>query len=320
MASTRSNGTRINRTIELLEGGQPIYYVGGHTGLAGTFHRRPKGALTGQHTPVLTYEQGQTDAGHWADYINVGFEHGSFNVAGLDDYLHGMVDAGPTRSGHRTPTIIVEAPVNGTSRAVVEANAWQCQQLLARGAHGVILCKANTPDAVAAFVEACRYPINRLGVGTGLGTGMRGIASEDSAGHVWGVDADTYIEKADPWPLNPDGELFLGIKIESKAALPYVEEIMQVPGVGFAEVGPGDMALTLGIRTLSDPWPQEMVEIEQRVKEACEAGGVYFHPFTGYAAPADFPALIDAGALVITAPDQEIARIGRAHTKRAMPV
>ena len=210
MVATRSTGTRINRTIELLESGQPIYYVGGHTGLAGTFHRRPKGALTGMHTPVLTDEQGQTDAQHWADYINVGFEHGSFNLAGLDDYLHGMVDAAPTRSGHRTPTIIVEAPVNGTSRAVVEANAWQFQQILARGVHGVILCKANTPDAVAAFVEACRYPINRLGVGIGLGTGMRGIASEDSAGHVWGVDTGTYIEKADPWPLNPDGELFLG--------------------------------------------------------------------------------------------------------------
>ena len=44
-------GVRINRTIELLEGGQPIYYVGGHTGLAGTFHRRPKGALTGKPHP-----------------------------------------------------------------------------------------------------------------------------------------------------------------------------------------------------------------------------------------------------------------------------
>ena len=95
---------------------------------------------------------------------------------------------------------------------------------------------------------------------------------------------------------------------------------MQVPGVGFAEVGPGDMALTLGYRSLSDPWPQEMVEIEQRVGEACAAGGVYFHPFTGYAAPADFPAWIDAGALVITAPDEEIARIGRAHSGRKMPV
>lgn len=311
---------RINRSIELLADGQPIYYVGGHTGLAGTFHRRPKDTLTGSHSPVLTYEQGGTDAGHWADFLNVGFEHGAFNLAGLDDYLHGMVDAGPTRSGHRTPTIIVEAPVNGISRAVVEANAWQFQQILARGAHGVILCKANMPEAVAAFVEACRYPINRLGVGTGLGAGQRGFASEDSAGHVWGLDTEAYIAQAEPWPLNPDGELFLGIKIESKAALPYVEEIMQVPGVGFAEVGPRDMALTLGYRTLSDPWPQEMVEIEQRVKEACAAAGVYFHPFTGFSAPADAPAWIDRGTMIFTAPSEELARIGRAHSKRAMPV
>ena len=120
--------------------------------------------------------------------------------------------------------------------------------------------------------------------------------------------------------MNPDGELFLGIKIESKAALPYVEEIMQVPGVGFAEVGPGDMALTLGYRSLSDPWPREMVEIEQRVKEACAASGVYFHPFTGYAAVDDFPSWVDAGAMIITAPSEEIARIGRAHSKRTMPV
>ena len=34
----------LNRTIALLESGQPIYYVGGHTG------------------DVLTYEQGQQDA------------------------------------------------------------------------------------------------------------------------------------------------------------------------------------------------------------------------------------------------------------------
>ena len=311
---------RINRSIELLQAGQPIYYVGGHTGLAGTFHRRPKDALTGMHTPVLTYEQGRTDSRHWADYLNVGFEHGAFNLAGLDDYLHGMVDAGPAPSGHRTPTVIVEAPVNGTSRAVVEANAWQFQQLLARGVHGVILCKADTPEAVAAFVEACRYPINRLGVGAGLGGGQRGFASEDSAGHVWGVDTDAYITRADPWPLNPDGELFLGIKIETKAAVPRVEEIMQVPGVGFAEVGPTDMALTLGYRSLSDPWPQEMVEIEQRVKEACAAAGVYFHPFTGYSAPADAPAWIDRGTMIFTAPSEELARIGRAHSKRAMPV
>ena len=36
-------------------------------------------------------------------------------------------------------------------------------------------------------------------------------------------------------------------------------------------------------------WPQEMVEIEQCVKVACAASGVYFHPFTGYASADDMP-------------------------------
>ena len=231
----------------------------------------PAGTLTGEHSPILTCEQGRTDAGHWADYINVGFEHGSFNPAGLDDYLHGMVDAGPTRSGHRTPAVIVEAPVGGISREMVRFNAWQFQQILARGVHGIILCQATVPGAVQAFVEGCRYAVNRTGVGKGLDVGYRGIGSERSAAHVWGVDADTYIAKADPWPLTPDGELLLGVKIESKAAVPHVEEILAVPGIMFAEVGPGDLGLTLGYRKLPDPWPPEMVEIEQRVAEACRA-------------------------------------------------
>ena len=66
---------RINRAIELLEQDQPIYYDGGHTG----------------HS--LTYQQGLKDAHTWADYINVGMEHGAFALAGLDASLAGMVEA-----------------------------------------------------------------------------------------------------------------------------------------------------------------------------------------------------------------------------------
>ncbi len=137
---------RINRAIELLAQDQPLYYVGNHSG------------------HVLTYEQGVADAHTWADYINVGMEHGAFNMAGLDEYLRGLIDGGPTRSGHRTPTVIVEAPVAGMSADMVRYNAWQFRQILGRGVHGVLLCQAETPEAVAAFVESCRYPINRIGV------------------------------------------------------------------------------------------------------------------------------------------------------------
>ena len=313
----RTMARRINRSIELRIDDQPIYYAGGHTGPDWTFHTRSPGTLTAGHSPILSYEQGKTDAGTWADFINVGFEHGAFDLAGLDDYLRGMVDAGPTRSGHRTPTIIVEAPVGGYTREIVRFHAWQFQQILGRGVHGVMLCQATTPDAVAAFVESCRYPVNRKGVGTGLGVGIRGVGSEPSAAHIWGVDRDTYLAKADPWPLNPEGELMLGIKVESKSAVPHIEEILAVPGIAYAEMGPGDMSLSLGYRKLPNPWPDEMIEIDRRVQEACRENGVAFH----WTRMIDgVPAMIDGGAQVFTCPNEEFANVGRTHTKRAMPV
>ena len=117
---------KINRAVELLAEDQPIYYTGAHAG------------------HVLTYEQGKEDAGTWADYINVGMEHGSFDMAGLDEYLRGLIAGGPTRSGHRTPAIIVEAPVEGRSEEIVRYNAWQFRQILGRGAHGILLCQAES--------------------------------------------------------------------------------------------------------------------------------------------------------------------------------
>ncbi len=290
---------KINRAIELLAQDQPIYYMGGHTG------------------HVLTYEQGRQDAATWADYINVGMEHGAFDMTGLDEYMRGLIDGGPTRSGHRTPTVIVEAPVEGISAEIVRFNGWQFRQILARGVHGILLCQAETPAAVAAFVEACRYPINRIGVGAGLEEGRRGVGSEPSAAPVWGLDRDSYLRQADPWPLNPDGELLLGIKIESAAAIPQIEAMLSVPGIGFAEMGPGDLSLSLGYFRLPQPMPPEMEAIRQRVRAACLANKV---AFLESASPEDINAKIDAGARVIAGHREETARIGRTHSGRTMPV
>ena len=290
---------RVNRAIELLDQGQPIYYSGAHTG------------------HVLTHQQGAKDAAIWSDYINVGMEHGSFDLGGLERYMQGMVEGGPTASGHRTPTVIVEAPVEGTSAEIVRYNSWQFRQILARGVHGILLCQAETPEAVAAFVEACRYPINRIGVGEGLQQGRRGVGSEPSAAAIWGVDYETYLDSADPWPLNPEGELLLGLKIESAAALPRIEEIFAVPGIGFAEMGPGDLSISLGYRRRPPEMPPEMQEASERVQAACQANGV---AFLQPASVENVTARIDAGVRVMGGHDPETARVGRAYTKRQMPV
>ena len=260
-------GKRINRCIELLEQDQAIYYDGPHSG------------------HVLTHAQGRIDAATWADYMNVGMEHGAFDMTGLAAYMRGMVDAGPTRSGHRTPAVIVEAPVNGIDAAHVRYNAWQFRQILGRGVHGILLCQAETADAVRAFVESCRYPHNIIGVdpeipsplarmegakraadgGTDaagrklLGIGTRGRGSEATAAPVWGLSTEDYMERCDPWPLNPNGELLLGVKLESPEGVANCEEILAVPGLGFAEIGPGDLSLSLGYRTMPrEPYPPEM--------------------------------------------------------------
>ena len=60
------------------------------------------------------------------------------------------------------------------------------------------------------------------------------------------MSVDEYLDKAEPWPLNPDGELMLGLKIENRRALVNVEVTTRVPGISFAEWGPGDMSMSYG--------------------------------------------------------------------------
>src|SRR5438094_272070 len=107
--------TRINRAIDLLSQGQPIYYTGSHEGTDGSF------------------EQGVKDAQTYADYISYDMEHAPYDIKGLAEYMQGLAAGTPTRSGHRTPAVIVNVPVNGTDEAAVHANAWMFAQVLATG-------------------------------------------------------------------------------------------------------------------------------------------------------------------------------------------
>ena len=245
-------------------------------------------------------------------------EHGSFDMAGLDQYIQGLIDGGPTKSGHRTPAVIVETPVEGSSEEIIRFNAWQFRMILARGVHGILLCQAETPDAVRAFVESCRYPINMTGVGRGLERGTRGTGSQPTSAPVWGVDPDTYVDKAEPWPLNPEGELLLGVKIETVRALSNCELSLAVPGLGFAEWGPGDLHMSFGIkRDPSKPMDPRLLEARDRVKAACEANNL---AFLEGATPEDITEKIDEGVRIIAGHREDTAEIGRAHSKRTMPV
>ena len=287
---------RINRVVELLEQGQPVYYTG------------PK---------ERGYEGGKADAQTWADYINYDFEHSPFDMTVLREYLRGLVDGGPTKSGHRTPAVVVTLPVTGTSEMAVRANSWQIAHVLSAGVHGILLCHAEEPGAVRAFVESTRYAFQNAGVGEGgLGVGRMGNGGQGHASRIWGLSPRDYMHKADPWPLNPEGELFLGLKIENKRALANVEESLSVPGLAFAEWGPGDMGLSLGFVDRHDPpYPPEMQQARARVLAACKANKI---AFLNQVRPTDVTQMIDEGVRVGAA-GQEAAESGRRHTGRTMP-
>ena len=79
-------------------------------------------------------------ASTWADAINWEMEHGTFDLANLREFMKGLVDGGPTRSGHRFPTVIVTMPVLGYSEAYMYANSWVVAQVLSTGANGLCGC------------------------------------------------------------------------------------------------------------------------------------------------------------------------------------
>jgi len=285
---------RINRAIELLEHGQPIYYTGSHNGNEGGF------------------EQGKKDAQTWADYISYDMEAAPYDIMGLSAYMKGLAAGGPTRTGHRTPAVIVNVPVRGTDEATIRANAWMFEQVLATGVHGILLCHATTAGAVRAMVEAVRYPNREQGVGRqGLQEGRRGAHGAAMASQIWGVSAAEYMQKADVWPLNPNGEILLGVKIEDKFAYKNVDSIVKVPGIAFGEGGPGDMGLSFGFKR-DNPRAKE---VQDKIFAAAKAQHLYWLGIGG--SEAAIAAAIKEGHMVGSG--EQTAAIGRKITKRPMP-
>ena len=295
---------RLNRVIELWEQGQPVYYTG---------------------TGPLTYDNGKKMAKTWADFVITDFEHHAFDIVGLDAFMQGLVDGGPTNSGHRTPAVIATLPSNARTKEEVWANAWQIRHVLSAGVHGILHTHARQPDAVRAFVETCRYPFQKIGIGKGLGEGQRGAGGQARPAAIWGVDAVKYTQIADPWPLNPDGELILGLKLEDRECVANAHQTAAVPGLSFAEWGPGDMGMSYGLPDAHDPpYPPIMEQARQTIKSACDANGLRFlsswsdKKKTG---EQNIKTLLkDQGVMVVSGGGEPQAKLGRKLTKRTMPV
>ncbi|HEX4269877.1 MAG TPA: hypothetical protein VHZ32_00755 [Rhizomicrobium sp.] len=303
---------RINKAIELWEDNQPIYY-----------------SDSGMGPGVDPYAQGVKMARTWMDAINVEMEHGALDFMQLREFMRGLVDGGPTRSGHRTPAVFVETCIIGLDEPYMRANSWVIQQLLDCGVHGIHMCHARDAKAIQVATQMCmRYPFKRPGVPDLPMRGLRG-SSAGYAASIWGVDLFKYNHLADLWPLNPKGEMIFGVKIEDTFCDADVDKTLALPGISMAEWGPGDHSYWLyGLDVMPEEGPRpniialpEMVKVRQKVLDLCKQYKIQFLN----AGSTDKSALdyvvgqIQDGARVIES-GEDSAIIGREFTKRKMPV
>ncbi len=144
------------------------------------------------------------------------------------------------------------------------------KQYLDAGLMGLILSQSETLDQVREFIRMMRYPPQGQFYAVGP-RGVRGWAPARAA-RYWGVDMDTYMRKADLWPLNPEGELLALVLLETKSQVENIEELLELPGLGGVLFGTADMSMSYGVGTPAPPadHPIIMANIE-RFARACAA-------------------------------------------------
>jgi 4-hydroxy-2-oxoheptanedioate aldolase len=191
----------------------------------------------------------------------IDMEHAPFTAAGLDETLRGLDrDA----EGRLSPTPLVRIPHNGN-----EDFEWAVKQVLDQGIFGILLPHVETKEDALRFVKAMRYPQLRDSEQPEP-RGVRGWGPA-RAMRLWGLNATEYYQRADVWPLNPQGELFAVVMIESAAGVENIEEILEAP-VSAVFIVPHDLAIDLGL----GPNPpgelhDEVYAAYEKVIEACSA-------------------------------------------------
>jgi 4-hydroxy-2-oxoheptanedioate aldolase len=173
----------------------------------------------------------------------------------------GQIVAGGTLAPQVTP--LVRIPVNG-----VEKNQWFAKQALDMGCYGVCWPHISSADEAYNAIAACRYP--RLKDKPRYEpAGIRGDGPVQAA-RYWGVSQPDYYKKADVWPLDPDGEIFVILQIEDTAGIRNLKDILKVPGIGCILIGEGDLSQELGYPRQYEHKAvlEAMAEIVARCKEA----------------------------------------------------
>jgi len=197
---------------------------------------------------------------HWR-FIDM--EHAPFSAERLQGILAEM-DKERDENNELQLAPIVRIPQEGD-----EDFKWAVKQVLDMGAFGIILPHVDTKDEAMRFVRAMRYPPRRNSAQPEP-RGERGWGP-GRATRFWGEPSSAaYHDKADVWPLNPQGELFAVAIIESAEAVNNIEAILEAP-LSAIMVVPGDMSIDMGLGPRESQNFPEVDAAYQTVLAACKA-------------------------------------------------
>jgi 4-hydroxy-2-oxoheptanedioate aldolase len=220
--SAQDPPVRINRAIEKLQNGEAVV-----------------GAIMYDFSLYAARQFGSSDL----DYIIMDMEHQALDFERLQAFFLGMTDrAALARQGNlqvRVPPL-VRIPTYGR-----DLSEFIVKQVLDMGAFGIMYPAIETKEEAELAVRAARYPPRRESPYSGP-RGIRGNGNMPAA-WFWGLSRAEYSRRADTWPVNPQGEMLLLLQIETVEGVRNIDEILSVPGIGVAFVGPNDLAQSLGV-------------------------------------------------------------------------
>ncbi len=233
---------RMNRMIPLIEQKLPVLGINNPTyaarGGGGGSGRGAAGGATGGAatvTPPTTPPPApapidmaavakETVSYTLGDYVLNSYSQNS--VEAYREYMKAIVAAGGSA---RTHPFVAKIP---PMRDNVASTSQRLIDQLNEGQVGVEMQYVETVEEVNQAISAMRF------VSKG---GTRPESGFERAAAYWGMTPAQYLQKADVWPLNPNGELLVSVIIESKPGVANARAIAAMPGVAVVTVGAGTM-------------------------------------------------------------------------------
>lgn len=194
---------------------------------------------------------GSPAVGGWCS-IPSAFSAELMGRAGFDwvciDTQHGLV-------GYQKMAAMLQSlAITGTPGLVrVSWNApGEIGKALDAGAQGVIVPMVNTPENAARAVAACRYP-------------PEGERSYGPVRAAFGLEGYS--------PATANRDVTCIVQIETRQAVERLADILAVPGIDVAYIGPADLAVSYGFAPTFVVPDMQHLDVINKVLQTCDEAG-----------------------------------------------